>query len=630
MPAVLTGILSSRDGKAQQMQREQAMTILKEAEEATRSFRQKGWKNFAVNGTFHYEISGSSYILAAGEASASGFTTAIVIADVYRDDNQKIATAPGTVDPSTKKVETTISWTQPYNSSVSSTKYLTRYKDNISYEETTYPEFNTGTKTQTAVAYTNGSPTDGQIQLGAGGGSDWCDPSLSITAIDLPKNGEANAVSAIAGQAAVGTGDNASGVSYANILISQPAVGPPGASISGTFDGYKTNAVFTEQNYAYLATDNHSHNVEIINLAAGTVCGGKYCEAGYFGLGGSSEADTVFALGNTGYMTNGNKLYKFDLTSKSGHRSQIGSSVTLTASAKKLIVVGNYAYLAIDSTSRQAEIVNLTTNQVVAYVAIAGAGRGRDIFVKPDGTILYLATGYIAGQPEFFVVNLPANPVGNQPFSQNYSTDGMDPQGVTVVTNNKAIIVGNNGFEYQVINLSNMLRCGQLNIDSGINAVSSITDSASRAYSYIITGDAGTEFKIIEGGPGGAAAANGTFESQTLDVCAAPFFLCYNVGFNHLTANVYKPNGTAVEFQVGVSDCTGAFTFIGPDPADRLNSHFTATGSGDVTLEAVVPFVGSISGYKNPGRCFRYKAFLTTNDTNTSPYIYDVTVNFSP
>ncbi len=206
----------------------------------------------------------------------------------------------------------------------------------------------------------------------------------------------------------------------------------------------------------------------------------------------------------------------------------------------------------------------------------------------------------------------------------------MDPRGVTVVTNNKAIIVGHGGFEYQVIDLTSMAPCGNLNIDEGISGVSSVIDSVSRAYSYVITEDATTEFKIIEGGPGGSTAVNGAFESQTLDVCASPFFLCYNVAFNHLTANVYKPDGTTVEFQVAANDCTGAFTFVGPNPADRLNSRFVATGSGAVTLEAVVPFVNNVSGYKNPGRCFRYKTYLSTNDANTSPYVYDVTVNFSP
>ena len=59
---------------------------------------------------------------------------------------------------------------------------------------------------------------DGEVVLGATGGvGDWCQPTLAITALDLPKSGVANAISAIQGTLAAGTGENASGVSYANV-----------------------------------------------------------------------------------------------------------------------------------------------------------------------------------------------------------------------------------------------------------------------------------------------------------------------------------------------------------------------------------------------------------------------------
>lgn len=599
LPAVLTGIISSREGKAQEKQRARALAILHEAEEATRSFRQKGWVGFAVNGVYHHEVSGSSWTLVPGAATSSGFTKEILISDFLRD---------GVVDPSTKKVITNVAWTEPYPGSVSTTKYLTRYRDNISYKETNYDVFNLGTKTQTVVARTSGD--DGQVQLGAGGGSNWCDPSLSITQLDLPKSGVANAVSAIAGQSFAGTGDNASGVSFANILISQPATGPPSASISGTFDGYKTNAVFGEADYAYLGTDSNSKEIVIINLKQKS--GDRFLEAGSFNAPGNGSGDTVFVAGNTGYMTTGNKLYKFDLTSKSGSRAQIGPAVTLAAAAKKLIVVDNYAYLALDSSSTQMQIVNLDTNSVMARVGMDGIGEGRDIYIKPDKTMAYLATEYVSGKNDVFVFNLPDPPSGNLVPVKNYSTNGMDPRGITAVTNNKIIIVGHGGFEYQVIDANSMISCAQLNVDAGVNGVASVIDSSSRAYSYIITGDATTEFKIIEGGPGGSSAVSGTFESQTFDPCDPQFGfnLCYNVGFNHFSANDYQPGGTEIKFQVAVAQpvnnsCSGVvFNFV----------NLSESGS--------IPF--------NTGRCFRYKAFFSTNDPNTSPYLYDATVNFSP
>ncbi|MCX6793908.1 MAG: hypothetical protein NTY06_02270, partial [Candidatus Gottesmanbacteria bacterium] len=173
---------------------------------------------------------------------------------------------------------------------------------------------------------------DGEVTLGAGGKGDWCEPNLSIAALDLPKNGVANAVSAIPNQVFAGTGDNASGVSYATVNINESD--PPVAAISGTYDGFKTNAIFGEQNYAYLATDNNFKEIEIINLTTN-----PYSEAGYFDAPSNGDGNSIYVSGNVGYMTSGNIFYTFDLTSRSGSRSKLGS-VTMAGTGIKTIVVG--------------------------------------------------------------------------------------------------------------------------------------------------------------------------------------------------------------------------------------------------------------------------------------------------
>ena len=105
---------------------------------------------------------------------------------------------------------------------------------------------------------------------------------------------------------------------------------PPVAAIARTFDGFKTNGVFGETNYAYLATDNNSKEIEIVNLTTN-----PYSEAGYFNAPGNDEGDSVFVAGNVGYMTDENKLYTFELSSKTGSRGQLGS-VNLAGDGKRL------------------------------------------------------------------------------------------------------------------------------------------------------------------------------------------------------------------------------------------------------------------------------------------------------
>ena len=176
-----------------------------------------------------------------------------------------------TQTPSTKKITTTISWSTPRPSSVEHVTYMTRFRDNLPHIETTKSQFNNDPThlsvfNKTAAVNTVGSllSDDGEVDMGLGGLSDWCNPNLSIAAFDLPKSGVANAISAIEGKVFSGTGDNASGVSFADVSISN--ANPPTASQNGTFDGYKTNGIFGDSNYVYLATDNNTKEVVIIDL----------------------------------------------------------------------------------------------------------------------------------------------------------------------------------------------------------------------------------------------------------------------------------------------------------------------------------------------------------------------------
>ena len=333
-PALLTGFASTRNNRAVKDQRQHATAYLNEAQEAIRVVRANGWSNLSP-GTYHPIVSGSTWILTSGsELIDSNFTRQITIEDIKRDSNGNIA-QNGTLDPSTKLITISVSWNLPFPNSVSAASYLTRHDSNI-HTDTTIADFS-GTVQEVTVSATTGTsiPNDGQVQLSAGGGGNWCQPNLSITALDLPKSGVANAISAIEGKGFAGTGDNSSGISYASIAISNTH--PPVATVSGTFDGFKTNdGIFGDADYAYLATDTNSKEVEIVDLTH--ITNGKYSEAGYFNAPGNGTGNSVFVLGSVGYMTSGNHLYTFDLSSKSGSRPQLGS-VTLAGTGAKVYVV---------------------------------------------------------------------------------------------------------------------------------------------------------------------------------------------------------------------------------------------------------------------------------------------------
>jgi type II secretory pathway pseudopilin PulG len=166
MPALVTAIFASREGRAQEAERLQAAALLRETDEAVRSVREKGWAQFAVNGTFYPSVSANSWSLTAGTETVGNFIRQVAIADVQRNASGAIVPSGGTVDQSTKKVTTTVSWTTQLPSSVSNETYYQRYVGNAAWAQTTQAEFTAGTETNTVATATGG----GQVELTSGGG----------------------------------------------------------------------------------------------------------------------------------------------------------------------------------------------------------------------------------------------------------------------------------------------------------------------------------------------------------------------------------------------------------------------------------------------------------------------------
>jgi len=614
LPAVYMGLISSRQGRVQQSQRNQASTLMQETVEAVRVVRENGWTAFAVNGTYHPAVSAGTWTLVSGTETVGQFIRAVDIADVHRDSSGTIVSSGGNNDPSTKQITITVSWAEPLPSSVSSTSFLTRYLDNLQFIETTEAEFNLGVQTGTTVTNTSG----GEVVLGAGGFGNWCEPALTISPLDLPKNGVANAISAIEGRVFAGTGDNASGVSFAEVSVTNS--NPPIPSIIKTFDGYKTNDVFGETNYAYLATDTNFAEIAIVDLSVQPAV-----LAGFFDADGIANASSVYVSGSVGYMTQGNILRNFDLSSKSGSRPPLDTDgVTLAGTGTKVAINGNYAFVSLSGSSTEMQIIDIsnTSNLVVVGQADVDGQAGSDIYIDSSGTRAYLATGVSSSQRELFIIDTESKS-GNRPVIGSYEANGLNPKGIVLTSGNKAILVGLGGEEYQVINVSNEstpVRCGGLNIDAGINGIDTVLEEDGDAFSYIITGDSGTELNIIEGGPGGSYSATGIFDSAIFDTG-------YQTAFNRFYSTITTPPQTTLRFQMAVADqvsgsCASAnFIFVGPDGTS--STFFTSN-------EGSVPLSDDGSGYENPAHCFRYRIYLDTTDSNYTPIFSDISVNYSP
>ncbi len=644
LPAILTGLVVSREAKPQQEKRLAATAYLKEVESAIKNIRNSSWSAFSTNGTFHTEISGTSWSLDSGSSTnADGITQEVVVSDVYRDESGAIVETGGVVDPLTKKVDIIISWTEPRDSSITSTLFIVN-TNNETVTQTTEADFLAGTPTTTEV--TNND--DGEVALELSfGQADWCSPQDSeVENLTLPKKGNSIRVPGV-GSAYVATGDGTEGESFVNVGISYPPPpGAPDAAIVATYSGnYQTNAIYSTGNYAYLAINGTTKQVRILNISST-----PYTEVGTITLPSGTNANGVFVDGNNAYVTSSNKIYKVDITNKNGsHSPNRSRSMSLdwfetgTPIAHQVAVVENRVFVTVQGALAGVQIFDKSNLVLRGVGQLTFNQTPRGLFVNSTGTRAYVS---FSGGPGwlskgFFIINTYEPDafwfvIYFHPKVGTYSTGTVEPRSMAITpdTGNRALIGGLNGtYEYQVVNISNEsnpIFCGGLDIPAGVTGVSGALDQYGNVFAFLLTGDivggGSDQLKIIQGGAGGGGggyASSGTFESSSINIGGSAVF-------NRFAATVTEPVNTSIQMQVGVaaptsgSCSTAQFTFVGPD--GNTGSYYTPVGN---TISGSIP-IGSISPfYENPEQCFRYKAYYE-NNTTSSPILEDVIVNYSP
>ncbi len=658
LPPMIMGFIAAGGGKAQQNRRIEAIALLKETEEAVRSVREKGWSTFAQNGTFHPTVSANSWSLTSGNETINGLDRQLVISSVSRDENGVVVSSGGTVDPSTKKVVITVSWGFPFASSVTSTLYVTRYVGNAANSQTSQAQFNAGNPQNTRVTNNSG----GEIGLALNTKGKWCEPNLSISSVDLP--GTPNAVWGTEGNIYVSSSQTAN--SFMHVEVSN--TDPPTSTLQGKLTGYSAVDVFGDGDYGYIATSHDTKEVVIVNLNQYSDQENKiYQEIGYFNTvtntGGSvsTNANTVFVMNDRGYVTANNFLYVFDLSSKSGSRPRIGSRISFantgdTAGQIYGRVVGGSTYIFVavqGSTVDELKVINVTNPNQSSQWRVTGQiniepnncstlESGKAVYVNPGGTRAFISSTNDLNFKEFFTINtsnksslsLVGGIATNPPCTNGggYEAGGMDPEQSVVVSllENRAIVVGLdnpndaiNSKEYQVLDLTNEANptyCGGIDIDTGVIGIASVKESDGDAFSYIITNDSSNELKIIQGGPDGTYMEEGTYESVVTD-------LGTESALNRLNVSSTVPSSTSLSFQVSGADpvngtCTGAsYSFVGPDGTS--GTYFPSSGGA-------IPFSDDGSGFENPARCVKYRAYLSTLNYNLTPEVLDVSLNYSP
>lgn len=430
--AGVEGFVASRESYLRTSQYSEASAILNEQLEALRAIRERSWANIAVNGTYHATVSGSEWVLTSGAETGCDLCRQIVIANTCRDSSDAVVDCPsGTVDPSTKKITVTISWSTPQPGSVEQTVYLTRHLNNASNTETTYNDFSDGTASTVTI---NGSTSPDDVDAGTitiNELGDWQSPTARGT-FDTDGNTDPKDVFVLGNYAYIVTKNNGSGDEF--YIVDTATKTSPEIKSSLNFD-YDLNGVHVVGDYAYIATKDDDKELLIINVSDPE----NPSEWTSWDTTGDKDGKDVFVVGGYAYLVTKNnggggnhEFYIIDLSDVANKNLSQPGSAELGADAEAIYVSGDYAYIASKDDDQELQIVDISSK---SSPSLAGSyditqDDNKDAQgVYAAGTTVYLTSKTRGGGAEFFV--LDASTPGSVSLTGSYEVNA-DVQDVVV------------------------------------------------------------------------------------------------------------------------------------------------------------------------------------------------------
>jgi hypothetical protein len=161
LPALTAAIITSSYDEPNNSQSLIASGLVQQLITATKNIRDNSWSSIETNGTYYPVLNGHTWTLSSGSELNGDYTESVVINSVFRDSNGNIVSSGGTLDPSTKQIIASASWTSPRASSVTNSIYLSRWQNENSWTQTSVADFAGDTLTNLEVTDNSG----GEVQL---------------------------------------------------------------------------------------------------------------------------------------------------------------------------------------------------------------------------------------------------------------------------------------------------------------------------------------------------------------------------------------------------------------------------------------------------------------------------------
>ena len=606
---------SIRNSQNQRLQF-QAAAKIEEATNAILLNKNEQWLNIlnnTDNGPKHISYNAGAFEIADSEEIDGDITFSFIIETVYRDALGNIVQTGGTADINSREVTMTASWLDSLgrSQSVVSNVYITNW-NTPTWVQTTESDFQAGTIDSTIVTATGGGAVE--LDLDSTIRGDWCLPQLTVTQYNMPRQGVPTSIVAEPNFAYLATGENASGPPLEHVQIS--STNPPVVELLQSYnDNLKVSDIAFSNDYIYLATTDKSRDVTIFNATTN-----PFQQVGYYDYSSAKSPATVWVDGNVGYVIYENTLDTFDLSSVNGSRPRLGT-IDLQAFGVDIKVVNGYAYVGLASASTQMQIINVSdpVHMSAAGTVNLTSQQARAVFVSPDGNRAYLATAQSSTQDEFFIIDTTVK-TGQHAKLSSLDSQGTDPRDISVI-NNRAILIGVGGQEYQVIQLDNEAspaKCGGIENSAGLYGVQTVIDQSGNAWAYVLTGDSNAELMIILGGETGGGGGNGqgsqylesgTFESSVFDTGNAQAYY-YSLTWDE---QLYDNTDLRLQIRTGTTADLSSVPWSGPD--GTVNTFYTDPGGELIHQNSQLK------------RYIQYKAYFTSDKINT-PVLQEIRINY--
>lgn len=588
LAVLATGVIAAREGSARTSKSLEANIILQKEIEAIRSVRETAWNSITTPDTYHTQQSGNGWVAASGTTTEGEFTRGFTVVNVCRQDSTSPPIDCGSpqaiVDPSTKEITVSVSWTFLGTKLASSTFYLTRYSGNQTWLQTTKEDFDAGTHNNTQ------STKKGVLELITGA-------ALNFTGDYLDENEytfDSNKIE-VAG-------------SFAQLKAQGSTIS--GQTTNPGFDSGISNWTFaswedaTSQSGNYRASGGNPGGYAEINLPASR----RSSSGGYWYQSFTTTvSDPTATLSFDWKVTNYNqaprsfRVYAF-----------VGSGSGPPDASQNVYDSGEITGTTAWGTSGDIDVSSKVTNPGTYYFKVA-------VFVQHQKN---KTTGpYTAGFDNALLTwskTIGSYPVDKPTIYRNssFTAPSISSWGsFTEVAEKNGGSIGyqlsdNDGASWKYYNGSSWMDTTTSYNDAATinNNIGSFptTNNKINVRAFLISN--GTQFvrldRVVIGYTG---TSTGTFTCSTFDAGDL-------VSFNRLVWTENQAAATTIKFQIATNTDNTTWNFVGPD--GTIDTYFTG-GSGILHLSTV------------PGRYVQYRIYFTSA-TSDKPSVEDVIVNYSP